>query len=884
MRRAINTRAAKALSATTSLSSSLILLRTTFISLHSGTSSVNKRSSVASRELVMPLLVYPSSTCDICKDEYYSSVVEAQWVTPNGQHTPKTPHSINCGHVFCDSCLHQMRTHTSSVCPLCRVPYSQNGIVKLHVDKYTEDGYDSLAKEEVKIIRATVFGFEERAEQSMIRDLIKNAQDWLQEDWQSRSAGECRSEAVQAVWKALWRYREVLQIQLDFDDLHTQYANQLTAVQMDLDRAGKVEQALLETQQKLSEELIAEVSDTIKSPYQSKVDLVEEIRTLRIENRQLKARYLHTSNPLPAPPVPVDIDWLAPAPEHRPLGEVGPRASRRQLAAQPDDLRHATAGSRTIKASAQLKLPSMIPGAPASQRVVLDETTLNPLLVEGRPRPQSTYSQEQFSHLPAGFVVDAEQSSSRRTSTSTYRDERPTQSAKPPRSQPRPFPNAAAIENLPPAPGLGLFDSAHVGPSSARQSYNPAPMPGPGTQPASPTATLGQADPHWGDERRPHTSTSTAPLSSAISATGLYPQPAMLSDLDLTLNEMPAAIAQPAPMGASAASSLGDLSIVGLRNISVPVNAVSSRNSSATNLGAASSHNSSTNDLSRSRSSAEVARPSSSMYSHSRNASSSSVAPRMDRRRVSFDPEPRMIRRRYPNEDYLAEPAEVQPAPVASTTTSRPSQDTLGVTLSETWGASSGQSDFDYVDQTSGAAFADLATGYRRSHSTQEATYIVERSPRLSPVIGVATGAGTSVSNTLGNIAWDTRSRARSRPSSHVPQPEGTRAPPIPIASPRPVDARPPQVLDRDSDSTPVASGSGSTVRRRSSRRSSATPYDSQYHEPSAGSSLLLNFTPLGPGTSEATTASGEPSSIHAPRPSRHNSNSLGQWLPRNNH
>ncbi|KAI0794986.1 hypothetical protein C8Q75DRAFT_730818 [Abortiporus biennis] len=62
---------------------------------------------------------------------------------------------------------------------------------------------------------------------------------------------------------------------------------------------------------------------------------------------------------------------------------------------------------------------------------------------------------------------------------------------------------------------------------------------------------------------------------------------------------------------------------------------------------------------------------------------------------------------------------------------------------------------------------------------------------------------------------------------------------------------------------------------------SSAPSISSTGSHPSAlpGSSLLLNFNPT-PGASEATTANGEPTAIHAPRPvnSRHTGNLFGLW------
>ncbi|KAF9002568.1 hypothetical protein BDQ17DRAFT_1425887 [Cyathus striatus] len=63
------------------------------------------------------LTVGSNSTCDVCLE-------------PFGPEN-KSPCSINCGHVFCASCLDHI---TRSNCPLCRTPYNHNTIVRLHVD------------------------------------------------------------------------------------------------------------------------------------------------------------------------------------------------------------------------------------------------------------------------------------------------------------------------------------------------------------------------------------------------------------------------------------------------------------------------------------------------------------------------------------------------------------------------------------------------------------------------------------------------------------------------------------------------------------------------------------------------------------------------------
>ncbi|RDX54481.1 hypothetical protein OH76DRAFT_1310451, partial [Lentinus brumalis] len=66
------------------------------------------------------LVVHPSSQCDVCLDPY-------TWTLP-----AKTPHAIQCGHIFCYDCLRS--THPSN-CPMCRKAFNPERIKKLHVDR-----------------------------------------------------------------------------------------------------------------------------------------------------------------------------------------------------------------------------------------------------------------------------------------------------------------------------------------------------------------------------------------------------------------------------------------------------------------------------------------------------------------------------------------------------------------------------------------------------------------------------------------------------------------------------------------------------------------------------------------------------------------------------
>ncbi|EIW55727.1 uncharacterized protein TRAVEDRAFT_98419, partial [Trametes versicolor FP-101664 SS1] len=65
------------------------------------------------------LVLHPHSQCDVCLDNYTTS---------------REPYSIPCGHAFCWGCLQSLKRPN---CPLCRNPFHDYEMRKVHVDKAT---------------------------------------------------------------------------------------------------------------------------------------------------------------------------------------------------------------------------------------------------------------------------------------------------------------------------------------------------------------------------------------------------------------------------------------------------------------------------------------------------------------------------------------------------------------------------------------------------------------------------------------------------------------------------------------------------------------------------------------------------------------------------
>ncbi|KZV71055.1 hypothetical protein PENSPDRAFT_417606 [Peniophora sp. CONT] len=81
----------------------------------------------------MPLFFTADSSCDICFETF---------ADPNESPTPNfdlLPSVVNCGHVFCRSCLYSVRTpHSNTIeanCPQCRVKFKFSDVRRIHIDR-----------------------------------------------------------------------------------------------------------------------------------------------------------------------------------------------------------------------------------------------------------------------------------------------------------------------------------------------------------------------------------------------------------------------------------------------------------------------------------------------------------------------------------------------------------------------------------------------------------------------------------------------------------------------------------------------------------------------------------------------------------------------------
>ncbi|KAJ4498818.1 hypothetical protein C8R41DRAFT_102452 [Lentinula lateritia] len=100
------------------------------------------------------LVVDVSSSCDICLEPF-------EW-----DFTQRSPHIIDCGHVFCAECLHQV---FPTKCPLCRKLYLPSEIRKLHVECRSQADDD---KEEVDLLKELITAYDS-SEEDILRLRIR---------------------------------------------------------------------------------------------------------------------------------------------------------------------------------------------------------------------------------------------------------------------------------------------------------------------------------------------------------------------------------------------------------------------------------------------------------------------------------------------------------------------------------------------------------------------------------------------------------------------------------------------------------------------------------------------------------------------------------------
>ncbi|KAF5390912.1 hypothetical protein D9757_004036 [Collybiopsis confluens] len=108
------------------------------------------------------LVVEPSSSCDVCLEPYDWDDVQ------------KTPHIIDCGHVFCAQCLEQV---IPTRCPICRKLFYSSEVRKLYVECSSTSTLKEEHKEEVDLLYELIMVYNGSDEEMVT--LQKRVDEWL---------------------------------------------------------------------------------------------------------------------------------------------------------------------------------------------------------------------------------------------------------------------------------------------------------------------------------------------------------------------------------------------------------------------------------------------------------------------------------------------------------------------------------------------------------------------------------------------------------------------------------------------------------------------------------------------------------------------------------
>ncbi|KAF9067914.1 hypothetical protein BDP27DRAFT_1422356 [Rhodocollybia butyracea] len=229
------------------------------------------------------LVVDPSSSCDVCLEAY-------DWENPQ-----RTPHIIDCGHVFCAECLDQV---FPTKCPMCRKIFLPSEVQKLHVDCTQWD----TQKEEIDLLKRLI-QVHDTTEEEILRVRIC-VDEWIasrQPDEQSplRRARDALDQYQQLKQKNLHDHKKIKTLQKSARQFEKNVQDTASRKQAE---AAIMEQALrsqLAEQQAQIDQLRAEL-DKKQPQVDRKVKKLlptKPTKPLPIPNAPLV-----TPNPLPSPP------------------------------------------------------------------------------------------------------------------------------------------------------------------------------------------------------------------------------------------------------------------------------------------------------------------------------------------------------------------------------------------------------------------------------------------------------------------------------------------------------------------------------------------------------------------------------------------------------
>ncbi|KIK57325.1 hypothetical protein GYMLUDRAFT_98670 [Collybiopsis luxurians FD-317 M1] len=226
------------------------------------------------------LVVEPSSSCDVCLEPY-------EW-----DDIQRTPHIIDCGHVFCAQCLDRV---SPTRCPVCRKLFLPSEVRKLYVECSTQVAQKEENKEEANLLNELIMVYDGTEEEILI--LRNRVDEWL---------GNQVLEEESPLRKA----RDALELYQQLKLKRNHDRKKIKSLERDIRHSQE------SAARKQAEVSIMEQS--LRSQLAQQQAQIEQLRT-EIDKKQIlldqrKVKKPAISKPLPLPKVPITISNPLPSP------------------------------------------------------------------------------------------------------------------------------------------------------------------------------------------------------------------------------------------------------------------------------------------------------------------------------------------------------------------------------------------------------------------------------------------------------------------------------------------------------------------------------------------------------------------------------------------
>ncbi|KAE9399610.1 hypothetical protein BT96DRAFT_1019394 [Gymnopus androsaceus JB14] len=240
------------------------------------------------------LVVDPRSTCDICLEPY-------EW-----DNYLRTPHVIDCGHVFCAQCLHQV---FPTKCPMCRKVFLPSEVHKLHIECEASDAQKE-EDSEMDLLKHLVLAYDSTEEEILRLRIRVDA--WLgarefNEQSPLRRARDALENYQQLKQKRMHDRRKIKTLEKAAREWEKSYSQAATRKQAEAEIMEQALRSQVAEHQAQITQLRAEIDKR-----QLLLDRGKIKKTVPPRPLPLPKAPLSIANPLPSPPRLVQITTTKP--------------------------------------------------------------------------------------------------------------------------------------------------------------------------------------------------------------------------------------------------------------------------------------------------------------------------------------------------------------------------------------------------------------------------------------------------------------------------------------------------------------------------------------------------------------------------------------------